>query len=88
MTKETYLGNPQLKAAYVPVEFTEDQVKEYIKCKDNPTHFISNYVQIVDVDKGLVPFELRDYQKNMVDTFSDQRFVICKMARQLSLIHI
>ena len=82
MTKETYLGNPQLKAAYVPVEFTEDQVKEYIKCKDNPTHFISNYVQIVDVDKGLVPFELRDYQKNMVDTFSDQRFVICKMARQ------
>ena len=82
MTKETYLGNPQLKAAFVPVEFTEDQVKEYIKCKDNPTHFISNYVQIVDVDKGLVPFELRDYQKNMVDTFSDQRFVICKMARQ------
>ena len=82
MSKETYLGNPQLKAAFVPVEFTEDQVKEYIKCKDNPTHFISNYVQIVDVDKGLVPFELRDYQKNMVDTFSDQRFVICKMARQ------
>ena len=82
MSKETYLGNPQLKAAFVPVEFTEDQVKEYIKCKNNPTHFISNYVQIVDVDKGLVPFELRDYQKNMVDTFSDQRFVICKMARQ------
>ena len=82
MTKETYLGNPQLKAAYVPVEFTEDQVKEYIKCKDNPTHFISNYVQIVDVDKGLVPFELRDYQKEMVETFGDQRFVICKMARQ------
>ena len=82
MSKETYLGNPQLKAAYVPVEFTEEQVVEYIKCKDEPAHFISNYVQIVDVDKGLVPFELRDYQKEMVDTFSDQRFVICKMARQ------
>ena len=82
MSKETYLGNPQLKAAFVPVEFTEEQVKEYIKCKDNPTHFISNYVQIVDVDKGLVPFELRDYQKEMVETFGDQRFVICKMARQ------
>ena len=82
MSKETYLGNPQLKAAFVPVEFTEEQVKEYIKCKNNPTHFISNYVQIVDVDKGLVPFELRDYQKEMVETFGDQRFVICKMARQ------
>ena len=82
MSKETYLGNPQLKAAFVPVEFTEEQVKEYIKCKDNPTHFISNYVQIVDVDKGLVPFELRDYQKEMVETFGDKRFVICKMARQ------
>ena len=82
MSKETYIGNPQLKAAFVPVEFTEEQVKEYIKCKDNPTHFISNYVQIVDVDKGFVPFELRDYQKEMVETFGDQRFVICKMARQ------
>ena len=82
MSKETYLGNPQLKAAYVPVEFTEEQVVEYIKCKDDPAHFISNYVQIVDVDKGLVPFNLRDYQKEMVDTFSDNRFVICKMARQ------
>ena len=75
MTKETYLGNPQLKAAYVPVEFTEEQVVEYIKCKDNPTHFISNYVQIVDVDKGLVPFELRDYQKEMVETFGDRIFL-------------
>ena len=82
MSKDTYLGNPQLKASYVPVEFTEEQVVEYIKCKDDPAYFISNYVQIVDVDRGLVPFHLRDYQEKMVDTFNDSRFVICKMARQ------
>ena len=82
MSKDTYLGNPQLKASYVPVEFTEEQVVEYLKCKDNPAYFISRYVQIVDVDRGLVPFHLRDYQEKMVDTFNDSRFVICKMARQ------
>ena len=82
MSKDTYLGNPQLKASYVPVEFTEEQVVEYLKCKDDPAYFISEYVQIVDVDRGLVPFHLRDYQEKMVDTFNDNRFVICKMARQ------
>ena len=79
---ETYLGNPQLKAAYVPQDFTKEQIQEYVKCKGDPIHFISDYIKIISVDEGLIDFNLRDYQKNMVQSFHDKRFVICKMARQ------
>ena len=79
---ENYLGNPLLKSAGVAVEWTEDSVAEYQKCMESPMYFIQNYVKIVHVDKGLVPFDLYNYQKRMVQSFTDDRFVICKMPRQ------
>ena len=82
MASETYLGNPNLKNVGQKIEWTEESLTEYMKCKENPEHFIRNYVQIVHVDKGLVPFEMYDYQKDMVRKFNDNRFVICKMPRQ------
>tara|TARA_Y100000401_G_scaffold117395_1_gene126011 strand:- start:3852 stop:5489 length:1638 start_codon:yes stop_codon:yes gene_type:complete len=77
-----YLGNPLLKKANVQVDFTQEQVSEYIKCSQDPKYFIKNYVKIVHVDKGLVPFHLWDFQEDMIDKFHDNRFVICKMPRQ------
>jgi len=78
----SYKGNPNLKAAGVDVEFTEAQVKEFIKCAKNPIYFIENYVKIVSIDEGLVPFHLYDFQKEMVGTFHNNRFTICKLPRQ------
>ena len=77
-----YLGNPKLKAANVPVEFSEEQLTEYIKCQQDPVHFITEYVKIIHVDKGLVDFDLYPFQEKMVRKFHDNRFVICKMPRQ------
>jgi hypothetical protein len=39
-------------------------------------------LKIVTIDKGLVPFEMYDFQRTMVDTFHDNRFTICKLPRQ------
>ena len=77
-----YLGNPNLKRANVSVEWTENQVTEYTKCMDNPLYFIENYIKIVSLDEGLVPFKLYDFQKEMVGTFHSNRFTICKLPRQ------
>ena len=55
MASENYLGNPNLKNVGQNVEWTEDSLQEYVKCKDDPEHFIRSYVRIVHVDKGLVP---------------------------------
>jgi hypothetical protein len=80
--KNSYLGNANLKAAGVKVEFTEEQVTEYLKCAQDPIYFIKNYIQIVSLDEGLVPFELYPYQENMVGTIHNNRFVIAKLPRQ------
>ena len=77
-----YLGNPLLKRANVPMDYTEEQIEEYVKCSKDPIHFIKNYIQIVNVDEGLVPFNLWDFQEDMIGKFHENRFVICKMPRQ------
>jgi hypothetical protein len=82
MKNINYLGNPNLKKKNIPISFTQEQVDEYIKCKDDPIHFIKNYIKIVTVDEGLVDFDLWDFQEEMVQKFDSDRFVICKMPRQ------
>ena len=77
-----YLGNPNLKKANTAVEFTKDDIKEYHKCAQDPLYFIENYVQIVSLDEGLVPFEMYDFQRGMVSTMHDNRFSIFKLPRQ------
>ena len=54
---EHYLGNPNLKAKGVDVEFTKEQVAEYLRCGQDPLYFIKKYVKIVHLDRGLIPFE-------------------------------
>jgi hypothetical protein len=77
-----YLGNPNLKKTNTVVEFTKNDIKEYHKCAKSPTYFIENYVQIVSLDEGLVPFEMYDFQRSMVETMHDKRFSIFKLPRQ------
>ncbi len=77
-----YLGNPLLKKSNVPVEWTKDQILEYQKCMKDPLYFISNYIRIVSLDEGLVPFNMFPFQKEMVGTVHNNRFTICKMPRQ------
>ena len=79
---EHYLGNPLLKKANVPVEWTKEQVLEYQKCMEDPIYFIKNYIKIVSLDEGLVPFEMYDFQEDIVDTIHNNRFTICKLPRQ------
>ena len=82
MADNVYLGNPNLKKANTPIQFTEDNVIEYLKCRDNPIYFAKNYIQIVSLDKGLVPFEMYPFQEKLIQNFHDNRFNICKMPRQ------
>ena len=79
---EVYLGNPNLKKANTPIEFTQENVSEFLKCKEDPVYFAKNYVKIVSLDEGLVPFEMYPFQEKLVDNFHENRFNICKMPRQ------
>ena len=77
-----YLGNSNLKAAGVNVNFSPEQIEEYVKCSQDPMYFIRNYVKIVSLDKGLVPFEPYDFQEDMIEAIHKNRFVIGKLPRQ------
>lgn len=79
---ESYLGNQNLKRSNVKHEWTQEQIKEWMKCAGDPTYFIETYIKIVNVDKGLINFKLYDYQRDIVELSVDERFVICKMPRQ------
>jgi hypothetical protein len=80
---EGYLGNSNLKKVGVELQYTEEQVSEIIKCTEDPVYFIKKYVKIVNVDQGLVSFDMWPFQEDMVHTFHDNRFSICKMPRQV-----
>ena len=80
--KTGYLGNPNLKEVGTKIEFTKEQIEEYIKCSNDPVYFIKKYIKIVTLDKGLEPFELYDYQENIVNTIQNNRYVIAKLPRQ------
>ena len=51
-------------------------IEEVVKCLDNTKYFIEEYLKIVIDDKGLVNFEMYDFQRKMVDTFYDNRFTM------------
>ena len=82
MKSANYLGNPNLKNVGQKINWTEKHLTEYMLSKEDSEHFIRSFVKIIHVDRGLVSFEMYDYQKDMIHKFNDNRFVICKMPRQ------
>ncbi len=82
MSDNVYLGNPNLKKANTPIEFSEENIIEFLKCKDDPVYFAKKYIKIVSLDEGLVPFDLYPFQEKLVRNFHENRFNICKMPRQ------
>ena len=69
MVDATYLGNPNLKKANVQQSWTKKQLQEYAKCMEDPLYFIQNYVKIISLDEGLVPFDMYAFQKKWLVHF-------------------
>ena len=80
--KESYRDNPLLKRVGVQVNFTEEQVDEYIKCSRDPIYF-AKYIKIITLDEGVTDFKMYDFQEDMINTFHKNRFTIMKCPRQV-----
>jgi len=77
-----YRNNPKLKPPGIELQYTKEQLDEYIKCAKDPVYFCSKYVKVKTLDKGIMPFELYDYQQRFVNSIHENRFVISKWPRQ------
>ena len=78
-----YLANPNLKKINVVLDLSEDQVREFVRCAQDPIYFIENYVKIITLDKGFVQIKLYPFQKQAVTDINDNRRVIVKAGRQV-----
>ncbi len=55
---------------------------EFVKCLFMELYFIEKYVKILTLDHGEQPFKLWDYQKELIKSFEDNRFVLSVQSRQ------
>lgn len=77
-----YRDNVNLKPHGVKMDFTPEQVKEYVKCSQDPMYFVTKYVKAVSLNEGLIPYHPYPYQEKIIKTIHQNRFVICKLPRQ------
>ena len=77
-----YNGNANIKRTGIAVDWTPELIQEYLKCSQDVVYFTEKYMKIINVDKGLINFTLYDYQKNMLQSMSDNRYTIIATARQ------
>ena len=79
---KSYNGNPNLKRSGVPVNWTPELIQEYIKCKQDVVYFVTTYMKIINIDKGLIPFVPYKYQEEMLRAMAGERYTVIATARQ------
>ena len=82
-TPFSYQNNPNLPNEQYRHSFTQKELDEYLKCAEDPVYFARKYIKIINVDRGLIPFDMWDFQEKMLNTFNENRFSICKLPRQV-----
>ena len=74
--------NPRVVKAHQEFEYTEEQLRELKKCSKDPIYFITKYVKIQHPKLGSVPFEMYNYQKELIHNFQNHKYNILLSARQ------
>ena len=61
-----YNNNPNLPREDYIHAFSQHEIDEYKKCAGDPIYFATTYMKIINVDKGLMPFEMWDFQQDKI----------------------
>jgi hypothetical protein len=76
------LTSPE-KKPNILMEMSEEEIEEFRLCATDPIYFITNYVYIKSVEHGSIKFKLFPYQKEIIETFNENRFNVLLAARQM-----
>lgn len=85
---DLYMGNPNLMKAGTKHQYTQEQIQEFIRCKDDPIYFIKKYVKIINVEKGLCEFLLYPYQEQYIKNLQTYRSNVSCWPRQSGKCHL
>lgn len=75
-------GQVGVKRAGLSFEYTPDEIAELAKSADDAIYFANHYGYCLHGSQGYKPVVLRDYQEEMLRSYSDNRFTVCLSSRQ------
>jgi hypothetical protein len=71
------------RRAGITFMMSEDEIQEYIKCKLDIQYFAEKYCRIKTEDGSVQNIKLRDYQRDILDLYTKNRFSILCGSRQI-----
>ena len=72
-----------LKRSGITFKMTPDEQMEYVRCALDVHYFTEKYCKVKTEDGSVGHIELRDYQREMLDNFVNNRFNILMASRQV-----
>jgi hypothetical protein len=72
-----------VRRAGITFRLSEDEIQEYIKCKLDIKYFAEKYCRVKTEDGSVNNIKLRDYQKDILDLYTKNRFSILCASRQV-----
>lgn len=78
-----FKGEVGVRRSGVAFKMTQEEIDEYIKCKVDIHYFANNYCKIKLEDGSVGQMRLRDYQRDILDLYTDNRFSILMASRQV-----
>lgn len=72
-----------LRRAGVSFRMTADEQQEYVRCALDVHYFVEKYCKVKREDGSVGSIKLRDYQKEILDNFVNNRFNILMASRQV-----
>jgi len=79
---KVYNNNKSLKASNVELQYTKEQIQEFLRCGKDPLYFIKNYAKIVSLDEGVIQFDPFPYQERVIEAIHDNPSTLVKLFRQ------
>jgi len=71
-----------VRKSNITFALTDNELNEYMKSKLSVQYFAETYCQIKREDGTIGPMKLREYQKDIIDLYTKNRFSILMASRQ------
>lgn len=77
-----YEGKQMLRKGNIVFEYTDNEITEIAKCAKDIIYFAEKYA-VVMTDEGIRKVKMREYQKDLLRSFQENRFNVVVAARQM-----
>lgn len=77
-----YEGKQFLRKGNIVFEYTDEEISELAKCASDIVYFAEKYA-VVMTDEGIQQVTLRDYQRDLLRDFQENRFNVVLASRQM-----